>query len=151
MKKAAAFISAAVMAFSLASCGSRRIGSEGETSKNLDGEEMAKVQHDMIKTVESTGMIVDNVKYLGDDLCNDEMIDNLREMELITDDMEVSDCLGYVVEYHCSKNPIKMIPKLFSGSFDTDEHDTEVWYVKIEKDGYDSEWSMVSMGDKKVG
>ena len=132
MRKMTAFAAAAVMAFTLASCGGYKLD---YTLNDLK-------EYLMQKELNSQGRIPDKIKYFGDDVCNEDMIEKLKEEGVLEEDSKAVECIGYEVDYHYSKNIITMLKSNFdSGEFDTKKHEGAQYWFAREKDG---EWESVS-------
>jgi len=142
MRKMTAFAAAAVMAATLASCGKNVCDDIYVSSGKYLGDELVTTMHNMEKTLDAQDKVPDRIKYFGDDVCNEDMIEKLKEEGVLEEDSKAVECIGYEVDYHYSKNIITMLKSNFdSGEFDTKKHEGAQYWFAREKDG---EWECVS-------
>ena len=142
MRKMTAFAAAAVMAATLASCGKNVCDDIYVSSEKYLGDELVTTMHNMEKTLDAQDKVPDSIKYFGDDVCNEDMIEKLKEEGVLEEDSKAVECIGYEVDYHYSKNIITMLKSNFdSGEFDTKKHEGAQYWFAREKDG---EWECVS-------
>lgn len=142
MKKLVLIAAAAVMAFTLAGCGKNAVEASVVSEKYTEEETSAAVE-EIVNTYELNGKQTDSVRYLGDEVCTDEVIDKLIEMEMFDAECGVKDCMGFEVDYHFSREPIVAIRAMLGGKFDFDEHENvQVWMIKQPEDG---EWIISAM------
>ncbi|MBP5268167.1 MAG: hypothetical protein J6Z29_06305 [Ruminococcus sp.] len=142
MRKMTAFAAAAVMAATLASCGKNVCDDIYVSSEKYLGDELVTTMHNMEKTLDAQDKVPDRIKYFGDDVCNEDMIEKLKEEGVLEEDSKAVECIGYEVDYHYSKNIITMLKSNFdSGEFDTEKHEGAQYWFAREKDG---EWECVS-------
>ena len=135
-----AAICASVLALTLAGCGSTRVETKIETEKYTP-EDFAVTNKDIYEMLEDQGYVLDKVTYLGDKACSDEVPDILNG----TLYEDFTDCIGYSVDYHSSRNPIVMARKLFAGkSIEMGKTEGQLyWFARTEG----GEWEMVCEGD----
>ncbi|SFC68793.1 LptM family lipoprotein [Ruminococcus albus] len=135
MKKIVLLTVAAVMAFALAGCGKNAVEASVISEKYTEEETSAAVQ-DIVYLYELNGKQTDSVRYLGDEVCTDEVIDKLIEIGMFDEECGVEDCMGFEVDYHFSINPTDAICTIIEGDFDFDEHENvQVWLIKQPEDG----------------
>ncbi|SEK81797.1 LptM family lipoprotein [Ruminococcus albus] len=135
MKKLVLIAVAAAMAFTLTGCGKNAVEASVISEKYTEEETSAAVE-EIVNTYELNGKQTDSVRYLGDEVCTDEVIDKLIEMGMFEKECGVEDCMGFEVDYHFSRKPIVAIRAIMGGKFDFDEHENvQVWLIKQPEDG----------------
>lgn len=146
MKKFIALTAAAVMALTLTACGEMETETNIETEKYTQ-QDVEDTTNELLGTMYEVGVNVDRINYFGDDLCNDEAIETMKEIELIPQDSEAKDCIGYMVDYHYSRSPGSMVRNYLAGTYEPGEFcDIQVWYIKNEE----GRWERVSIGDEII-
>ena len=142
MRKMTAFAATAVMAFTMASCGGYKLDYTDLSSEKYTADELPQTTYLMEKELNSQGRIPDKIKYFGDDVCNDDMIEKLKEAGVLEEDSKAVDCIGFEVDYHYSKNVFDMLRSKFgSGEYDTKKHEGAQYWFAREENG---EWECVS-------
>ena len=150
MKKFIALTAAVAMALTLTACGSQKINTDIETEKYTDGD-MEDTTHNLLVTLGAMGIDVDKMKYMGDDACNADVIEKMKDMGLVPQDSEAKDCIGYEVDYHYSRELFPMVRNLLGGKMDFEEHeDVQIWFVKNDSAEDELKWEFVSMGDEVI-
>lgn len=137
MRKMTAGIIAAAMALSLTGCGEiAEIGMSNVTSNIYSDEEMDSFVASITKTLDTWDSDLESVRYLGDDMCNDEEILTKLNEERSVNAPKYTECIGFSVDYRDSMNPLVLLKGLIRGRINCGEVDDCQWWFARTDDGY---------------
>ena len=149
MKKCIALCAAAVMALGLAGCGRGDVSVDATTEK-YTAEDLSVTETSLLESLSDMGIKVDSIKYCGDDVCGSDIIEKLKENELIPKSSDVKECIGYEIDYHYPVDMISVVRHIYLSERDLSEQNgVQVWFVKNGEE--DSEWDLVSLGYDVIG
>ena len=141
MKKAGIIAASAVMALGLGGCSSEGTKQDIATIK-YKVDDMNDTTKNMYATLDAQGYVVDKVVYRGDDLCDDEALEQLNSY--CENDEPYTSCIGFKVDYHLSSNPLVLARRLLGGKdVDNEEKTQYFWFGKTD----DGEWETAYSGE----
>jgi hypothetical protein len=141
MKKAVIIAASAVMALGLSGCSSEGPKQDIDTMK-YEVDDMNVTTESMYATLDAQGYVADKVVYRGDDLCDDEALEQLNSN--CENDEPYTSCIGFKVDYHLSSNPLVLARRLLGGKdIDNEEKTQYFWFGKTD----DGEWEKAYSGE----